>query len=73
MELADFWLKEKQLVHKLFKVLVPRYIDFQSSFTSLYKMAPKYERNADTKREQWESYFLHRERAVLELKGLSGC
>ncbi|GLH00014.1 39S ribosomal protein L17, mitochondrial [Gryllus bimaculatus] len=24
MELADFWLLEKQLVHKLFKVLVPR-------------------------------------------------
>nr|SVE94535.1 EOG090X0EUO [Simocephalus serrulatus] len=35
MEMADYWLTEKQLVHKLFKVLVPRYQNFNSSFTSL--------------------------------------
>ncbi|KAA0193491.1 hypothetical protein HAZT_HAZT009667 [Hyalella azteca] len=48
MELADFWLKEKQLVHKLFKVLVPRFRDSTVSYTKMYKApiaypASKYE------------------------------
>eukprot|EP00088_Acartia_fossae_P012909 TRINITY_DN16680_c0_g2_i1.p1 TRINITY_DN16680_c0_g2~~TRINITY_DN16680_c0_g2_i1.p1 ORF type:complete len:199 (-),score=53.16 TRINITY_DN16680_c0_g2_i1:344-940(-) len=33
MELADFWLKDKSLIHKLFKVLVPRFQDMNSSYT----------------------------------------
>ncbi|CAG0889816.1 unnamed protein product [Darwinula stevensoni] len=33
MELADFWLQEKQLIHKLFKVLVPRYQNFNETYT----------------------------------------
>ncbi|KAK8739771.1 hypothetical protein OTU49_003187 [Cherax quadricarinatus] len=37
MEMADFWLTEKQLIHKLFKVLVPRYKDTETSYTRLYK------------------------------------
>ncbi|XP_055857624.1 39S ribosomal protein L17, mitochondrial [Episyrphus balteatus] len=40
MELADYWLLEKQLVHKLFKVLVPRFQDCSVSFTRMYK-APR--------------------------------
>ncbi|EDV95513.1 39S ribosomal protein L17, mitochondrial [Drosophila grimshawi] len=40
MELADYWLLEKQLVHKLFKVLVPRYENFSSSYTRMLK-APR--------------------------------
>jgi len=36
MELADWWLKDKSLIHKLFKVLVPRYQDFNSSYTRLF-------------------------------------
>lgn len=37
MELADYWILEKQLVHKLFKVLVPRYRDYTTSYTRLLK------------------------------------
>lgn len=56
MEIADFWLLEKELVHKLFKVLVPRYENSNSAFTRMYKAPrPEYSRNYDL--------------AVLELKG----
>ncbi|KAL2717123.1 hypothetical protein V1478_012823 [Vespula squamosa] len=37
MQMADFWILEKQLVHKLFKVLAPRYKDYTVSFTKLHK------------------------------------
>lgn len=40
MELADYWLLEKQLVHKLFKVLVPRYENSNLSYTRMFK-APR--------------------------------
>ncbi|XP_034102339.1 39S ribosomal protein L17, mitochondrial [Drosophila albomicans] len=40
MELADYWLLEKQLVHKLFKVLVPRYENYNVSYTRMFK-APR--------------------------------
>ncbi|ERL86297.1 39S ribosomal protein L17, mitochondrial [Dendroctonus ponderosae] len=40
MEMADYWLMEKQLVHKLFKVLVPRYENYNISYTRLLK-APR--------------------------------
>ncbi|KAL3266566.1 hypothetical protein HHI36_010732 [Cryptolaemus montrouzieri] len=40
MEMADYWLVEKQLVHKLFKVLVPRFQDYSISYTKLYR-APR--------------------------------
>lgn len=56
MEMADFWLIEKPLVHKLFKVLVPRYETCPLSYTRMWK-AP---------REYPGSYRL---RAVLELRG----
>lgn len=38
--MADYWLLEKQLVHKLFKVLVPRFEHCNVSFTRMYK-APR--------------------------------
>uniref|UniRef100_A0A6A7FQQ0 Large ribosomal subunit protein bL17m n=2 Tax=Hirondellea gigas TaxID=1518452 RepID=A0A6A7FQQ0_9CRUS len=37
MDLANFYLQEKQLVHKLFKVLVPRYRNSTVSYTKMYK------------------------------------
>ncbi|XP_076092427.1 large ribosomal subunit protein bL17m-like [Mytilus galloprovincialis] len=40
MEVADYWLLEKDLIHKLFKVIVPRYENNRSSYTKLY-MLPK--------------------------------
>ncbi|CAB3244335.1 unnamed protein product [Arctia plantaginis] len=56
METADFWLLEKQLVHKLFKVLVPRYENSNLSYTKMYKAPkPQYARVLD--------------KAVLELRG----
>eukprot|EP00088_Acartia_fossae_P025021 TRINITY_DN2586_c0_g1_i3.p1 TRINITY_DN2586_c0_g1~~TRINITY_DN2586_c0_g1_i3.p1 ORF type:complete len:187 (-),score=14.38 TRINITY_DN2586_c0_g1_i3:215-775(-) len=36
MELADWWLKDKSLIHKLFKVLVPRFKDMDSSYTRFF-------------------------------------
>lgn len=30
--------QEKQLIHKLFKVLVPRYMEYTTSFTKLYRL-----------------------------------
>jgi hypothetical protein len=56
MELADYWLLEKQLVHKLFKVLVPRFENCPVSYTRMYRAprpcpGPKFKR------------------AVLELRG----
>lgn len=56
MEMADYWLVEKQLVHKLFKVLAPRYENYRVSFTRMYR-APRY--------ESGDKNF----KAVLELKG----
>jgi large subunit ribosomal protein L17 len=56
MEMANYWIKEKQLVHKLFKVLVPRYQNYNISFTKLYKAPSIYP----------VSYY---DRTVLELRG----
>ncbi|KAM4014240.1 large ribosomal subunit protein bL17m isoform 1-T1 [Anomaloglossus baeobatrachus] len=38
MKMADFWLTEKDLVHKLFKTLVPRFNSHDSSYTSMYQI-----------------------------------
>lgn len=56
MEMADFWLTEKQLVHKLFKVLAPRFEEYKVSATRMYKAPKEY--------PGW-----YRKRAVLELRG----
>ncbi|CAK1543068.1 unnamed protein product [Leptosia nina] len=56
MEMANFWLLEKELVHKLFKVLVPRFENSNSAFTRFLKAPrPAHSRNMD--------------KAVLELRG----
>jgi len=58
MELADWWLKDKSLVHKLFKVLAPRFKDMNSSYTRLFNapFIPTLERNRN-------------QRVIVELKG----
>lgn len=56
MELADYWMLEKQLVHKLFKVLKPRFENSTKSYTRMYRAPREY--------PGW--YY---ERAVLELRG----
>jgi len=59
MELADWWLTDKSLVHKLFKVLVPRFKDMDISYTRLLR-GPN--QNSIENREI-------RNRYVLELRG----
>ncbi|XP_012253324.1 39S ribosomal protein L17, mitochondrial [Athalia rosae] len=56
MEMADYWILEKQYVHKLFKVLVPRYTNFTTSYTAMYNAPRPY---------PGEYY----KKSVLELKG----
>ncbi|EZA57900.1 hypothetical protein DMN91_003253 [Ooceraea biroi] len=56
MEMANYWITEKQLVHKLFKVLVPRYQNYSSAFTKLHNAPSIYP-------------LTYYKRAVLELKG----
>lgn len=59
MELADWWLKDKSLVHKLFKVLVPRFQDMDSSYTRFF-YGPFIQRLEDP---------TSRPRVIVELKG----
>ncbi|XP_021357923.1 39S ribosomal protein L17, mitochondrial-like [Mizuhopecten yessoensis] len=57
MEMADYWLTEKDLIHKLFKVLVPRYNHFTNyNYTQTYRLPNKYPGSDNTSM------------AVLELK-----
>ena len=56
MDTADFWLLEKELIHKLFKVLVPRYENSNLSYTRLYN-APRLQYGRAT------------DKVVLELRG----
>ena len=55
MEMADFWLIEKQLVHKLFKVLAPRFVNYSTAYTRMYTAPSVYPEVV--------------KRAVLELRG----
>ncbi|XP_066575457.1 large ribosomal subunit protein bL17m [Amia ocellicauda] len=41
MRMASFWLTEKDLVHKLFKVLVPRFETQPGRYTNLYQIPPR--------------------------------
>jgi large subunit ribosomal protein L17 len=42
MEMADYWLLEKDLVPKLFQVIVPRYADKIGPYTLVHKLPVKY-------------------------------
>jgi len=50
-------VKEKDLIHKLFKVLVPRYQNYETSFTQMWNLSIQYPGQPIP-------------RAILELKGL---
>jgi large subunit ribosomal protein L17 len=56
MELADYWILEKQLIHKLFKVLVPRFENCPVSYTRMFRAPRAYPG-------------IYYKRAVLELRG----
>ncbi|KAE8585917.1 hypothetical protein XENTR_v10021503 [Xenopus tropicalis] len=38
MKMADFWLTEKDLIPKLFKVLAPRFSSHHSNYTRMYQI-----------------------------------
>ncbi|KAL8206392.1 UNVERIFIED_CONTAM: 54S ribosomal protein L17 mitochondrial [Gekko kuhli] len=38
MRMADFWLTEKDLIHKLFKVLAPRYQEYSRNYTRMLRI-----------------------------------
>ncbi|XP_042334987.1 39S ribosomal protein L17, mitochondrial [Sceloporus undulatus] len=38
MRIADFWLTEKDLIHKLFRVLAPRFQAHQGNYTRLFRL-----------------------------------
>ncbi|XP_053553029.1 39S ribosomal protein L17, mitochondrial isoform X1 [Bombina bombina] len=38
MRMADFWLTEKDLIHKLFKMLAPRFESHSSNYTNMYQI-----------------------------------
>ena len=59
MELANWWLTDKSLVHKLFKVLVPRYKDSATSYTRQLTAPFVYDPNIRRRTD----------RIVIELKG----
>jgi large subunit ribosomal protein L17 len=42
MEMADYWLLNKDLVPKLFKVIVPRYEDDFGPYTIVHKLGERY-------------------------------
>lgn len=42
MEMADYWILEKDLVPKLFQVLVPRYQDKIGPYTLVHKLPVEY-------------------------------
>lgn len=56
MEMADYWLVDKALVHKLFKVLVPRFENYDISYTKMFKAPRNYPGS-------------HYERTIMELRG----
>lgn len=68
MELADFWLQEKDLIHKLFKELVPRYLDYTTSFTKIHKLGPNHEK-ADAPVGENVGFWWRGGDCILELKG----
>lgn len=56
MEMANYYILEKQYVHKLFKVLVPRFENCPVSYTRMYRAAKPYPGE-------------NRAKAVMELRG----
>ncbi|KAL1233948.1 Large ribosomal subunit protein bL17m [Trichinella pseudospiralis] len=62
METCDYWIEEKELLHKLFKDLVPRFENCKSSYTLLHRLPDKYEK-LDNNIWKFTAPF------ILELKG----
>lgn len=61
MEMADYWILDKSIIHKLFKVLCPRFESSTLSATRMFK-APREYPCVDTNQR-------YRARSILELRG----
>lgn len=71
MALADFWLLDKSLIHKLFKELVPRYSNYSSAFTALHMLGKNYALWGRTMTElkSDKRFYYKMGEVVLELRG----
>lgn len=71
MELANYWLREKNLVHKLFKVFVPRYQDYNTAFTALHVLGIDYSIAGLSHKDvlAGKGYTSDRGQAILEMRG----
>ncbi|TMS36476.1 hypothetical protein L596_003627 [Steinernema carpocapsae] len=66
MEMVDWWLMEKDLVTKLFDVLVPRYQGVEQPFTSIYQLPTM---RVEAYIQKKRIFYRHNEIAILELNG----
>lgn len=74
MDLANYWLRDKALIHKLFKVFVPRYLEQPGAFTALHMLGLDYDKPKMTMTERKEAKNMANHRmgdAVLEMRGNS--
>ena len=63
MELMDFWLTEKDLIHRLFNVYVPRYARFEAPYTKAWYIPSK------SFGQEHKAYGHGGKKMLLELKG----
>ncbi|KJH49145.1 hypothetical protein DICVIV_04703 [Dictyocaulus viviparus] len=66
MEMMEWWLPERDLVTKFFQVIVPRFINREAPFTSIYRLPTQ--RLLQSKKgmvEMWRRYDI----AILEIDG----
>ncbi|TRY66992.1 hypothetical protein TCAL_11766, partial [Tigriopus californicus] len=65
MEMATWWLAEdKSAIHKLFKVLVPRFQDSRKSYTQIWTVPVNYETTLQAPSRAWDGKL-----KVVELRG----
>ncbi|CCD72825.1 Large ribosomal subunit protein bL17m [Caenorhabditis elegans] len=65
-EMMEWWLPEKDLITKMHEVIVPRFQDRDSPFTSLFRLPPqRLQQFIQNKREVWKRYDI----GVLEIDG----
>jgi len=67
MEVCNFYLHEKDLIHKLFKVFVPRYRNCSTAFTTIHQLPAFYGADPDYPYELMQ--YCHYNPVILEMKG----
>ncbi|CAI4228899.1 unnamed protein product [Auanema sp. JU1783] len=66
VEMMEWWLPEKDLITKMNEVIVPRFVDKEGPFTSIYRLpTQRLQQFIQNKREYWKRYDI----AVLEIDG----